>query len=143
MSKPVDTRPPRDARDSLLYKLGWWLLLATLVVVPLAQANGRFVGVSSNGVFLDDLFGLPKAVAAVALISCALAAWSLAVVGHRETIRVHWILVPAGLTVVWAAVSTIFSVSPALSLLGARGRGEGLITLLAFAAPHVLGRPVR
>ncbi len=105
-------------------------LHAVVCVVPLLMANASLFGAAFPTT--RDLFELPKVFALRLIVSGAMIAWTWGAVSSRRlrVSRSLWLLVAF---LAWGGLSTVFSLSPVLSLAGSFGRQEGLSTLVAYA----------
>jgi O-antigen ligase len=90
-----------------------------------------------------DPAGVPKVVTILVLCGLSLAALCVSVARGESHLRWHPVLSVLVALIAWAAVSTLFSASPALAVRGAYQSNEGLVTILgyglvAFLAIHYL-----
>jgi O-antigen ligase len=106
-----------------------WSIVAIAFVAPLVMS--RLIGVPP---LTHDTYELPKAVVVRFLAMLALAAWAGALAAHGGRLRLSPWLGPLGLYVGWTALATALSPAPLVSLLGAHGRLDGLVTALSYAA---------
>ena len=112
--------------------IGWVLFLAFVALTPLVigALPPQFGPIATVRAY--DPFSLPKTVTILVLSGLSLAALCVAVV--RREVDVYWhpvLWVAVGLFG-WACVSTAFSNSRALSVLGASQRNDGLVALLGY-----------
>lgn len=115
------------------HKVGWYLFLAFVALTPLVLTvvppqSGALVTLQG----LDSV-ELPKAVLILVLSGLSLAALCVGVV--RREIELHWHPVLWILLGIfgWAAVSTVFSASPAQSIIGNHSSDDGLVAILGYA----------
>jgi O-antigen ligase len=114
------------------YVLGWRCFLALVALTPLIiGALPSQVGpLAAFRAF--DAVGLPKAVAILVLSGLSLSALCVSMLRGESELRWHrvmWVLVAL---VGWAGVSTLFSVSPALSVWGSYHGNEGLASVFGY-----------
>lgn len=131
--------PAWDAR-----RVAWTALLATVAVVPLVTTV--FALPLFGTTITADRFDLWKVFALRVGVVVAVAAWAWSEFAPRgggstadgksadagprvRLTRAGW---PVLGLVVWAALSTVTSIDPALSVLGQYGRDEGLVTLATY-----------
>jgi O-antigen ligase len=114
------------------YALGWGLFLAFVALTPLI-IGGLPSQVGSLALFgAYDPVGLPKLVTLLVLSGASLAALCVSVARGESELYWHpvlWVLVAL---LGWAAISTVFSVSPWLSVWGSYYVYEGLVAILGY-----------
>jgi O-antigen ligase len=114
------------------YALGWRLFLALVAVVPVVLVIWPpQLGFLAQFRALDPV-DLPKTVAILVFSGLSLAAFCVSVVRGESELRWHpvlWILVAL---FGWAAVSTVFSASRALSVFGDFNSNEGLVAIFGY-----------
>ena len=128
---PQGSDSPGEGRG-WAYALGWRVFLAFVALTPLViGALPPQVGPLARFIAYDPV-SLPKTVVFLVLSGVVLAA--LCVSALRGEVRLRWhpvLWVVVGL-VGWAVVSTLFSASPALSVLGSSLRNEGLVAIFGY-----------
>jgi O-antigen ligase len=105
-----------------------FVALTPLIIGGLPSSAGQL---SLYGAY--DPVGLPKLVALLVLSGFSLAALCVSVARGESELRWHpvlWILVAL---LGWAAISTVFSVSPWLSVWGSYEVYEGLVAILGYS----------
>jgi len=114
------------------YSLGWRCFLAFVALTPLVIGALPFeVGTVSLFRAFDPV-SLPKVVALLVFSGLSLAALCVSLIRREAEPRWHpvlWLLVAL---IGWAGVSTLFSVSPTVSVWGAYLRNEGLVALFGY-----------
>jgi O-antigen ligase len=114
------------------YAFGRLAFLALIALTPLViGALPPQVGTLAQFRFFDPA-GLPKLVTLVALSGAAFAGWGVSLLRHEAEVRWHPLMWVAVALLGWAGVSTVFSRSPALSVLGAYHQDEGLTAFVAY-----------
>lgn len=115
-----------------VYAFGRRCFLALVALTPLV-IGALPVQMGSLALFRAyDPAGLPKVVTILVLCGLSLAALCVSVVRRESELRWHPVLSALVALVAWAAVSTLFSASPALSVRGAYHSNEGLVTILGY-----------
>lgn len=115
-----------------VYAFGRRCFLALVALTPLV-IGALPVQMGSLALFRAyDPAGVPKVVTILVLCGLSLAALCVSVVRRESELRWHPVLSALVALVAWAAVSTLFSASPALSVRGAYHSNEGLVTILGY-----------
>jgi len=114
------------------YTFGWRCFLAFVALTPLIiGALPPELG-SVAVLRAYDSAGLPKVVTILALSGLSLAALCVSLFRRESVMRWHpvlWVLVAL---IGWAAVSTLTSVTPAVSVLGRYQSNEGLVMMFGY-----------
>lgn len=121
---------------SLARKISWWSLLAMIFIVPIAMSNMTWLGFQMP--FTYDQFDIVKVFFQRTLGMIALAAWLWDILTNGGKIRrnpVDWLILAF---LAWVGVSTVFSISPAISLFGKYRRFEGLLSFINYAVIYFL-----
>jgi len=120
-------------------------LHALAVLVPLATSNLHLAGIGygpENVALTFDQFDAPKVFFLWTLAFSGLTVWAFSLLargGRLWSDRAGWLL--AGF-LVFAVLSTVFSVSVPTSIVGKYHRYEGLLTFLAYASVYFLAMQV-
>lgn len=125
---------PEARIAALLDVTAWWSLVLAVALVPVVIVSP----LSSDGPVLarGDLF--IKAIVLSVLASASAAALGLRWLLGTNQIRWHRVFGLVGAVFAWIVFCTAMSVSPATSLIGARMRSGGLITVTAYLAVFAL-----
>jgi O-antigen ligase len=114
------------------YALGRGLFLALIALTPLV-IGGLPSQVGSLSLFSAyDPVGLPKLVTFLVLSGASLAALCVSVARKEAELYWHPVLWVVVALLGWAAISTVFSVSPWLSVWGSYYVYEGLVAILGY-----------
>ena len=129
-----------------LGRWAWWVLLATVILVPLTIGSLRFVGIDAT--LLHDIFDTGKVFILRIGATAALLLWAIDTVRNGGTVRyspVLWVLLAF---VGWSALSTLLSIEPGTSFFGKYRRYDGvwsyaIYATLTFLMLQYANRPAR
>ncbi len=130
----------QQTRRSSAEQFAWWCVLAVPVLIAISVSKIPLV--AGNPITFNP-YGIPKLFMLGVLVSIALVSWSIALATGQVQVRdakVKWLML--GLMGLVGA-STVFAVSPSMSLFGGHGQYTGLLTLflcgvLAFLITQLL-----
>jgi len=133
---PVRAVGASGEKMSLALSISWWSLLALIFVVPIAMSNFTWLGFKMP--FTYDQFDIFKVFFQRTFGLIALAAWGWDLLTNGGKIRrtpVDWLILAF---LAWVAISTVFSISPAIALFGKYRRFEGLFSFINYAVIYFL-----
>jgi len=121
-----------DETHGIAYRVGWYVFLGLVALTPLVigALPPQFGPIATYRA--NDPVSLPKAVAFLALAGVSLSALGVGVARGEAELHWHRVLTILAGFVGWAAVSSAFSTSPALSIWGGYLRNEGLVAILGY-----------
>jgi putative inorganic carbon (HCO3(-)) transporter len=120
----------------LARQIAWWSLLAMVFLVPLVMSDFNLPGMKERLAFSNLELVKLSLILILGLVS--LAAWATDLLRNGGQIRrtpVDWLILA---WIIWVVVTTVTSVHRPTALLGAQGRFEGLVTLVAYALVYFL-----
>ncbi|MCL2680541.1 MAG: O-antigen ligase family protein [Coriobacteriia bacterium] len=111
-------------------KFAWWLILGLVALVPIIMSNGPL---AAMGLHLVDGFDGIKVFVLRIGVMVLLATWIWDVVLNGGEIRYHRIYILLGVFLIWIAITTMTSISPATAFLGKYRRYDGAWSYILYA----------
>jgi len=119
---------PEGKQVSVSPRVPWYCLLSAVILVPLVVGVIPFTGVLAT----LNAFVVPKLIVLCLAVGLSLGSWAL-VRGRKGVVYAGRGLVPLGVFVAAAGLSTVFALDPRLAFFGDLEQGVGLLVMLLCA----------